>query len=278
LSLQEGKDSRQPVAASKGVEEAMRETADSGLRVLLVEDVDFNVEILEDLLTAQGWQSLAARSGEAALQTLATDRDFDIILMDIGLPGMDGVAACRQIRQEPGLAGIPVLALTAEGAEERERLLAAGFDGYLEKTFVAEELHAAVVALVRRQPQRRDEEKPLRKPAGSPLLRTDILLNTYGAREAILQVARAFFSGTDRQMSMLTEAHGKGDLQGIRDCCHSIRGAAAFFSAPSLAAAVEELGTCTGPKEKRAALRRLTEEYDSLRSFVREWLADPDLS
>lgn len=252
----------------------MAQSARSGLRVLLVEDVAFNIEILQDLLAEQGWQSTIATSGEAALGILATDRDFAIILMDIGLPGMDGIETCRHIRNDPALAAIPVLALTAETAAERDRLLAAGFDGYLEKTFVGEELHAAVTRLLFPQKNAAPMGKTATGPENSVILRTDLLFNTYGSMEPIRQVARAFFTDTDAQFVRLGQALGDGDGQGIRACCHSIRGAAAVFTAPSLAVATECLGRQTDPDKREEALRRLQQEYDNLRAFVREWLAD----
>ena len=251
----------------------MTEAIDSGLRVLLVEDVDFNIEILREMLAEQGWQSITATSGEAALGILATDRDFAIILMDIGLPGMDGVETCRRIRNDPALDAIPILALTAETAAERDRLLAAGFDGFLEKTFVGEELHGAVTSLLLRQKNAIPARKPAPVPENRVILRTDLLFSTYGSMEPIRQVARAFFTDTDPQFVRLGQALGSGDHQGIRACCHSIRGAAAVFTAPALAAAAESLGGQADPDARQAALHRLQQEYDTLRVFVREWLA-----
>lgn len=253
-----------------------QEAARSGLRVLLVEDVEFNMEILRELLAEQGWRCRAATSGEAALDILATDRDFDIVLMDIGLPGMDGVETCRRIRQEPALAAMPILALTAETAGERDRLLAAGFDGYLEKTFIGEELHDAVTGLLLRQKNAQPREKAGTVPESDVLLRTDILLNTYGSLEPIRQLTRAFFSDTDIQIARLGQALMANDHQAVRACCHSIRGAAAVFAAPALAAAAENLGRQEEPDNREASLHHLQQEYGNLRAFIRKWLADPN--
>ena len=98
-----------------------------GARVLLVDDDVRNLLALTPLLERWGLDVMAAGDGEEALETLATAGPFDVLLMDIMMPGMDGYEVIRQLRQQPGFAGLPVIALTAKASDEdRQQCLAAG--------------------------------------------------------------------------------------------------------------------------------------------------------
>ena len=101
--------------------------------ILVVEDNDKNLKLVRDLLQLRGYRVLEARTAEDGL-ALASDHRPHLILMDIQLPDMDGIAALRHLRADPVTAAIPVVALTAFAMkEDRERFLSAGFDGYLAK-------------------------------------------------------------------------------------------------------------------------------------------------
>jgi len=105
----------------------------AGERVLVVEDNDKNMKLFSDILEAKGYRSLQATSGEQAVE-LAAEHSPDLILMDVQLPGIDGVEALRRIRDNEHAAAIPVIALTAQAMHgDRERFLEAGFDGYISK-------------------------------------------------------------------------------------------------------------------------------------------------
>jgi two-component system cell cycle response regulator DivK len=101
--------------------------------ILIVEDNDKNLKLARDLLQHDGFQTLEATTATAGI-TLAEQHVPDLILMDIQLPDMDGVTALGRLRKSAATRSIPVVALTAFAmAADRERLLAAGFDGYLAK-------------------------------------------------------------------------------------------------------------------------------------------------
>jgi two-component system cell cycle response regulator DivK len=101
--------------------------------VLVVDDNGKNLKLACDVLRAAGFLTLEAASGAEGI-ALARDHLPDVILMDLGLPDMDGTDAARAIRGEPLTAGIPVVALTASRLEgDNDWLLAAGFAGYLAK-------------------------------------------------------------------------------------------------------------------------------------------------
>ena len=101
--------------------------------VLIVDDNELNVKLARDVLRFAGFRTLEAGSGSAGV-ALATEHLPDVILMDIRLPDMDGTEALRLLRDEPRTARIPVVAATSFAMKgDRDRFLAEGFDGYLEK-------------------------------------------------------------------------------------------------------------------------------------------------
>ena len=113
-------------------------------QILVVEDNERNMKLFCDLLQASGYRTLEATTGESAV-ALAIDHRPDLVLMDIQLPDIDGVEALGRLRADERSASLPVLALTAQAMEgDRERFLAAGFDGYLSKPVDIAEFVATV--------------------------------------------------------------------------------------------------------------------------------------
>jgi two-component system cell cycle response regulator DivK len=113
-------------------------------RILIVEDNEKNMKLFRDVLSAKGYSTLEATSGEQAVG-LAIAHVPDLVLMDIRLPDVDGVEALRRLRADERTSLIPVLAVTAQAMSgDHERFLAAGFDGYLPKPVDITELVGAV--------------------------------------------------------------------------------------------------------------------------------------
>jgi two-component system, cell cycle response regulator DivK len=116
----------------------------AGDLVLVVEDNERNMKLVRDVLRASGYRTLEAASGEDAV-ALAFAHTPALVLMDVQLPGIDGVAALAHLRGDGRTASIPVVAVTAQAMQgDRERFLEAGFDGYLAKPVDIVELVAAV--------------------------------------------------------------------------------------------------------------------------------------
>ena len=104
-----------------------------GKLVLLVEDNEKNMKLARDILRFKGYRVTEATTGEDAVASAASDPP-DLVLMDIQLPGIDGIEAFRRIRSDPKTAKVPVVALTASVmAGDRERFDKAGFDGFIAK-------------------------------------------------------------------------------------------------------------------------------------------------
>jgi two-component system, cell cycle response regulator DivK len=101
--------------------------------ILIVEDNEKNLKLVRDVLQVKGYQTLDAGTGEDGIR-LAAERRPDLVLMDIQLPGMNGIEALHALRAEPATAGIPVIALTASVMQQdRQQIMSAGFDAFIEK-------------------------------------------------------------------------------------------------------------------------------------------------
>ncbi len=118
----------------------------SGARLLIVDDTETNREIAIKLLTLEGAICEGAENGCTAIERLrANPGDFDLVLMDVQMPDIDGLEATRIIRHDLGLADMPVIALTAGAmASQRELAQAAGMNGFVAKPFRLRELVAAI--------------------------------------------------------------------------------------------------------------------------------------
>jgi two-component system, OmpR family, response regulator len=129
-------------------------TDTSAIRLLVVEDDHKLVRALQRGLEAEGYEVDVAYTGEEALSQ-ADDADYDAVVLDVMLPGIDGFAVCEELRRRP--SWLPVLMLTARAeVADRIRGLDAGADDYLVKPFDFGELLARLRALVRRSPTERE--------------------------------------------------------------------------------------------------------------------------
>ena len=116
--------------------------------ILIVEDNEKNMKLARDILQAKGYATLEAVTGEDAVR-LAKENQPDLVLMDIQLPGINGIEAFRQLRSDPQTAAIPVVALTASVTPtDRTQINQAGFSAFLGKPIDLKEFVATVKRLV----------------------------------------------------------------------------------------------------------------------------------
>ena len=119
--------------------------------ILIIEDNEKNLKLVRDVLQVKGYSTIDAGTAEDGIQ-LALERMPDLILMDIQLPGMNGIEALKVLRANTVTAAIPAIAVTASVMQQDRNLITeAGFDGYLGKPLNLKEFLAAVKAMLERK-------------------------------------------------------------------------------------------------------------------------------
>ena len=119
--------------------------------ILIVEDNEKNMKLVRDVLQVKGYRTLEAGSAEDGIR-LAIEHKPDLVLMDIQLPGMNGIDALGVLRRDPTTASIPVIAVTASVMQQDRKLITeAGFDGYIGKPINLKEFLATVQQMLQGQ-------------------------------------------------------------------------------------------------------------------------------
>jgi CheY-like chemotaxis protein len=135
-------------------------------RILIIEDNPTNMELMVYLLNAFGFTPLTANDGISGIEA-ARDTAPDLIICDVHLPRLDGYGVVAQLKQDPALRDIPVLAVTALAmVGDRERLLEAGFDGYIAKPIEPDTFVVQLEEFLEPQRARPDRARP--RPARPP--------------------------------------------------------------------------------------------------------------
>jgi PAS domain S-box-containing protein len=241
------------------------------LRVLVAEDTPFNQEFVGHLLGRLGHNVRVAGDGLEALAALREEA-FDLMLLDVHMPGCDGFEVITALRRSERLSGrhLPVIAVTARAMKgDRERCLEAGMDGYLSKPFRAADLVSAIERLTvpRHGP---DSTPPPPGPGGESLLDRATLLAACGGDPGLLQtLCRSFRANAPAALDRVRAAIEAQDAGRLREAAHQVRGIVSMFSARTDEAArrLEDLGV-GGRFDSAAAtladLDELVRELDAL--------------
>jgi CheY-like chemotaxis protein len=117
-------------------------------KILVVEDNPMNMELFKDLLEVQGYEVHEATNGQEALDQVKSN-EFDLILMDVQLPGMDGLTATKMIREDPKNKDIPIIALTSYAMKgDEQRMKEAGCNAYIAKPIDTKEFPGIVAGFL----------------------------------------------------------------------------------------------------------------------------------
>jgi signal transduction histidine kinase len=244
------------------------------LSVLLVEDNAVNRRLAEIVLTRRGHTVVAADTGPDALRALG-ERYFDLVLMDLQLPGMDGIAATRAIRASETGSGrhVPVLALTAHALPGvREQCLAAGMDGYLTKPLKPAELLQEVERLGLLAGPAAEARAEPRDPD-----RWTLLDEAGGDARLLEEICALFERESAGQMRALRAAIERGDSPDFARAAHTLRG---MLRSVRAAAAEQLAGTLQplDPREQREQALEICERLEHSLGVLRERFAAPQLS
>ena len=200
-------------------------------RILLVEDNPVNRDVALELLRGVGLDADTAADGREALD-LARRTRYDLVLMDVQMPVMDGLAATRELRTLPGWVKVPILAMTANAfAEDRDRCFAAGMDDYVAKPVMPDRLYRTLDRWLNIKPDR--PAVPARRPAGhDPLAGIDGLdataglANVRGNVETHHRLLRLFASMHRDDVERWRRLRESGEREAARRLAHSLKGSA----------------------------------------------------
>jgi len=210
-------------------------------RILVVEDGELNREVLRHLLEERGHEVTLVPSGRDALETLGRE-SFDVVLMDVQMPEMDGVETTRAIRARG--SKVPIVAVTAHAMKgDRERFLAAGMDGYVSKPIRPREIYAAVEGAGKMEGVGRGE-------GGTP---TDAVIDWEGALERANGNARiraslveVFLKESPELLKALRDALGAKDAAALRRHAHTLKSSLDLFGAAAARTTAERIEELSG--------------------------------
>ena len=277
-------------------------------RVLLAEDNPVNQTVAVNLLQQRGHVVELAVNGAIALECLSK-RDFDVVLMDVQMPVMDGLEATRRIRacEKSDEHRVPIFAMTAQAMEgDEQRCLDAGMDGYLTKPVDREALFRMVencdlIAIEHRLLGETDPPPVEENESDDATHEEDLVedsvdvdgveiesveefadifdaesfaRHTGGAPDVIVQLIEMFEQESQRQMEEVTNAVTNGDADQIQRAAHTLKGSVGIFGATSCfetAYELERAGATSELDRKDLLLNRLTDEVERLRVALNEY-------
>jgi PAS domain S-box-containing protein len=248
-------------------------------RVLLAEDNDVNRRVALSMLERLGVEVVAVENGRQALEAMDRGR-FDLILMDLQMPEVDGYAATSEIRRREAVGGghIPIVAVTAHAmSTDRERCLAAGMDDYLSKPLRPAPLREA---LLRWGPGKVRPETEIAhdRPSSRGLFDPDVLVETCGGtRAAVREILGLAFRRIPDGLEEIKSAVAKGDGQSVRRRAHSLKGVFLTIGAATLADACQDLiilGQRGEWAEVEAELSKLNDRWGDLHRELRTYLEE----
>lgn len=192
----------------------------AGLSLLVVEDNAFNQTVVRELLLSEGAHVTIASGGEEGVNTVIQgQQSFDMVLMDLQMPDIDGFEATRRIRANPAFATLPIVAMTANVSEsDKQNCLAAGMNGHISKPLVFQDVIAVILQISGRQAHAVEAPADTKPPS-------DQLLQRFGGNLIIYQkLLRAFMPSFSELVNALREARRKEDWPAAMMALHTLKG------------------------------------------------------
>jgi len=287
MALGHPPEEKAPVITRHSIREARRR-----LNILVAEDNIVNQKVALKILEKRGHRAVVASNGKEAIEKLRGER-FDLILMDVQMPEMDGITATRMIRdlrletqnsegqissiQYP-ISSIPIIAMTAHVMKgDRERCLAAGMDGYVSKPIKAEELFTVIERFASGLQDKKKERPSLSSRSNNPPPKDvfdmpKALEVVNGDRELFKEIATLFLENLPDNIAQIRGAIAKSDADALDRAAHSLKGSVGNFGAKrafEAAHRLELMGKEARLTEAEGALSELETELKDLETAVK---------
>ena len=250
---------------------------DLARRVLLVEDGLVNQKVAVEMLEHRGHLVVVAGNGKEALIALEKEM-FDVVLMDVQMPEMDGIEATKAIRKKEEVTGghTPIVAMTAHAMKgDRERCLEAGMDGYVSKPIRSALLYEAVErAVIPAGVLVETEEERPEGETGRVVDWEEALLRINGKENVLKDLVDLFLAEMPKLLLQVNKAIADQDATTLRRAAHTLKGSAyVFLATPTAEAAfrLEEIGRSGDLSEADEARVLLEKELDRLAVAIQEW-------
>jgi len=252
----------------------------SDVRILLVEDDEVNQKVNSLILQKCGYQVEIADNGKSALSRLKS-QNFDLVLMDIHMPEMDGLKATKTIRRlshESLNPDIPVIAMTANTLDkDREKCLEAGMDDYIAKPIDLQELNTKIGILVSKSPFKLDNNDPAeRKFVPGSIQIADLKQLHFDTNEDFIPLVELFLDHLPKRTDNIRKAVESGDYPRLKSAAHQLRGSASSFYAETLVhicSQLEELDQTDFVKQAKPIISELDREEKSVMNTL-NWAID----
>ncbi|MHC4986680.1 MAG: response regulator, partial [Planctomycetota bacterium] len=250
----------------------------TGLRVLLAEDGVDNQQLIRAVLTKAGAAVDIAENGKIACSK-ASKGDFDVVLMDMQMPEMDGYQATKRLRKRG--YGKPILALTAHAmASDRDRCLAAGCDDYLTKPINRAVLIQGIADHAGRsaepesaetRPSQETDSSQAPEAAAPAETSSDVLISEYANDADLAELVAGFAAGLAEKVQVMQTALSAQDFDGLSRLAHQMKGAGGSYGYPSLTEAAAELEAAAKAEDVEVAGLTLGTLSGRCRAAVRGW-------
>ena len=242
------------------------------LKVLLAEDNAVNRALAVSLLKKRGHLVVCTGTGREALAALEK-QSFDLVLMDVQMPGMNGfeATACIRMQENGSRRHLPVIAMTAHAMKgDRERCLAAGMDGYVSKPVGVEELFETIEEVMKASAMK---ERSVDADAAEVLDRAKTLAQVGGDEELLAEVAHIFLEEYPAAMARLKGAVAGRDSRRVMEEAHALKGSVANFGSAPVVEAVQKLEKM-GRGKNLAGGTEVLERLDALLNRLARALAE----
>jgi two-component system sensor histidine kinase BarA len=250
------------------------------LKVLVVDDNDANLKLLHTLLSEQIEVIETAHNGSQAY-SLSKSHKYDIIFMDIQMPIMDGITACKLIQESSLNEDTPIIAVTAHALQsEKEQLLKDGFKGYLTKPIDEDMLKQIISDHSPQTPVNRDKAKTDTPQSPAPFQSSRIdwaqaLQRAGGKSELALEMLNMLLLSVPETLTLLAKAIESNDCQQVLSIVHKFHGACCYTGVPKLKSLAETIETSL---KNKCLLENIEPELFELQDELENLLADASVT